>query len=383
MRVLYVDQFGKTAGRDSLAQCEYIHNNEDIDMTVFLSDNTEIRADKKYNVHIVKGFHGAYEGNIINKAFNYIKSLIKLKKFIKKEQFDIVHLQWFSLPWIEWIYVQCLRKYSKIVITVHDVIPFNNRPLEMKYLDKIYARADQLLLHTEYSKQQFSKYYKAKTPINIITQGFCLKADYKKIDKKKAKDHFGIPEEAIVVLYYGTIRKSKGLDYLIKAVSKAIRENNKIVLLAGGAFQRIDPKTYEKLLNDNLNKSNYYTNFNFIPMQEEPYYFSAADMICLPYLEITQSGVAQIGLMYDLPMIASDIGDMKAVIRPGINGELVKPRDIDGLANAILKLANNESLRETYSQGSYILSKTEFSVEVKGHKVADSYRNLIRLSKQR
>ena len=111
MKVLYVDQFGKTAGRDSIAQCRYIQNNEGIDITIYLSDNTEIPAETK-NLKIVKGFRGAYEGNTINKAKNYLKALKELKQYIKKEKFDIVHLQWFSLPWLEWIYVRSLRKYN-------------------------------------------------------------------------------------------------------------------------------------------------------------------------------------------------------------------------------------------------------------------------------
>lgn len=376
MKVLYVDQFGKTAGRDSIAQCKYIQNNWGVDITVYLSDNTEIPVDTK-NLKIVKGFQGAYEGSAINKAKNYLKALKELKQYIKKEKFDIVHLQWFSLPWIEWMYVRSLRKYSKVVITVHDVIPFNKRPFEMKCLDLIYNAADQLLLHTESSKKQFHEHYKTKTPIKIITQGFCLKSDYIKLDGKKAKAHFGIPENTVVFLFYGTIRASKGLDYLIQAIGNASKKNKRIVLLAGGAFQKQKPETYQNLLKESLDTSNYFVDFNFIPMEEEQWYFSAADVICLPYLEITQSGVAQVGLMYELPMIASDIGEMSQVTRAGVNGELVQPRNIPELEQAILKLASNPSLREEYSKGSKKLAEKVFSVEIKGQKVLSTYKELI------
>lgn len=376
MKVLYVDQFGKTAGRDSIAQCRYIQNNEGIDITIYLSDNTEIPAETK-NLKIVKGFRGAYEGNTINKAKNYLKALKELKQYIKKEKFDIVHLQWFSLPWLEWIYVRSLRKYSKVVITVHDVIPFNVRPFEMKCLDLIYDAADQLLLHTESSRKQFCEHYRTKTPIEIITQGFCLKSDYIKLDGKKAKAHFGIPENSVVFLFYGTIRHSKGFDYLIRAIGNASKKNEKIVLLAGGAFQKLNPETYQKLLKESLEKTNYFVDFNFIPMEEEQWYFSAADVICLPYLEITQSGVAQVGLMYELPMIASDIGEMNQVTRAGVNGELVHPKNILELEQAILKLASDPDLRKRYSEGSKILAEKEFSVEIKGQKVSNAYRRLM------
>lgn len=376
MKVLYVDQFGKTAGRDSITQCKYIQNNEGIDITVYLSDNTEIPEDTK-NLKIVTGFHGAYEGSAINKVKNYLKSLSRLKRYIKKEGFDIVHLQWFSLPWIEWLYVRSLKKYSNIVITVHDVIPFNRRPLEMNFLNIIYNSADQLLLHTESSRRTFHENYKAKTPIDVITQGFCLKSDYIKKDAKTAKAYFGISEDAVVFLFYGTIRASKGLKYLIQAIGNACKKNKHIVLLVGGAFQKQKPEDYQKLLKTFLNETNYFVQFRFISMEEEQWYFSAADVLCLPYLEITQSGVAQVGLMYELPIIASDIGEMGKVARRGVNGELVQPKDIIELEQAILKLADDPGLREKYSKGSKMLAEKEFSVEIKGQKVANAYRKLM------
>lgn len=376
MKVLYVDQFGKTAGRDSLAQCECVSKYDDMDVTVYLSDNTEIPDNKKFASNIQLGFHGAYEGSAINKATNYIKALVELRKYIKKEKFDIIHLQWFSLPWIEWLYVHSIKKYGKIVITVHDVIPFNNRPFEMKCLNMIYKCADRLLLHTKSSKEEFEANYTARTPISIITQGFCLKSDYQKIDKKEAKKHFGISEDSVVYLYYGTIRKSKGLNHLIKAIGKAHMQNKKVYLLAAGAFQKIDPEEYKQLVAENLDDSSCTTNFNFIPMEDEPWYFSAADVLCLPYLEITQSGVAQVGLMYDLPMISSDIGEMGEVTRQGENGELVKPGDEDSLMQAILKVADDEKLRNLYSLKSKQLGEEEFSVEIKAKKVVEAYRLL-------
>lgn len=376
MRILYVDQFGKTAGRDSLAQCECVSNYDGMDVTVYLSDNTEIPTNREFKSKIKLGFRGAYEGNALNKVWNYIKSLRDLRGYIKKEKFDIIHLQWFSLPWIEWIYVRSLKKYGRVVVTVHDVIPFNNRPLEMKALNLIYKCADRLLLHTNSSKEEFVKNYSAKTPISIITQGFCLKSDYHKIDKLEAKKHFGIPEDSVVFLYYGTIRVSKGLNHLIRAIGEAHKQNSKVYLLAAGAFQKIDPAEYELLVSQYLDRTNSYTNFNFIPMEDEPWYFSAADVLCLPYLEITQSGVAQVGLMYDLPMISSNIGEMGDVTRQGENGELVNAGDEEMLKKAILKLANDEALRQSYSEKSKALGEDEFSVEIKAQKVVEVYRML-------
>lgn len=376
MKVLLVDQFGKTTGRDTLALAELINRNPEVNMEVFLSENTEIPVDRKYTVKIIKGFRGAYEGNIINKTINYLKALKELKKYIESNNIDIVHLQWFSLPWIEWIYVAALRRRHRVVITVHDVIPFDNRPFEMQSLDKIYEKADALVMHTDTSKNLFQKMYKAKTPISVVTQGFCLKSDYKIIDKKKAKEHFGIPKEAVVFLYYGTIRPSKGLDILIKSMHNAYKENKNVYLLAAGAFHRVNEEEYINMVKDLLDDGCAAVSFGFVPQEEEQWYFSAADVLCLPYLEVTQSGVAQLGLMYELPIIATDVGEMGDVCRDGQNGIVVKPGNQDELKDVIIKFTGNAKFREKASKISKELGEKEFSLEVKAEKVEKAYKRV-------
>lgn len=376
MKVLFVDQFGKTTGRDTLALAELINENNNIDMTVFLSDNTEIPKDRNYTVNIVKGFHDAYVGNFLNKTINYLKALKQLKEFIDDNKFDIVHLQWFSLPWIEWMYVGIIAKKSKIVITVHDVIPFDNRPFEMKSLNKIYSKADALLIHTETSKKLFQKKYSAKTPISCITQGFCLKSDYKRIDSETAKQHFNIPADSIVFLYYGTIRPSKGIEILIKAIHKAQAKDKKVFLLAAGALHRVNEEELKELIKEELSEDSSFISIGFVPQEEEQWYFSAADVLCLPYLEVTQSGVAQLGLMYDLPIIATDVGEMKDVCRDGLNGIIVNSGNIEQLSDAIIKLAEDCKFRLQATNKSKELGEKEFSLKIKADKVKKVYEDI-------
>lgn len=376
MKVLFVDQFGKTTGRDTLALAELVNVDQNIDMTVYLSDNTEIPTDRKYTVKIKKGFSGAYEGNFLHKVVCYLKALRELKKFIIKNKIDIVHLQWFSIPWVEWLYLDELSKLCKIVITVHDVIPFDKRPFEMSALDRIYDRANALCIHTNTAKELFSKCYNTKTPVSVITQGFCIKSDYHIIDKIIAKKHFNIPEDAIVFLYYGTIRQSKGLDILIKAIHKAHQNNKHVFLLAAGAFHKVNEEYYRNLVSKLIPNDVGNIAFGFVPQDEEQWYFSAADVLCLPYLEVTQSGVAQLGLMYDLPIIATDIGEMRDVVRDDVNGLIINANDEAALKGAILSLASSDNKRKCYSKGSKLLGEKEFTLNNKAERIIAVYKSL-------
>ena len=114
------------------------------------------------------------------------------------------------------------------------------------------------------------------------------------------------------------------MDILIKAIHRAHEKCEKVYLLAAGAFHKVNENEYRQLVLEQLRDDFSCVKFGFVPQEEEQWYFSAADVLCLPYLEVTQSGVAQLGLMYDLPIIATDVGEMSDVCRDGENGIIPK-----------------------------------------------------------
>ena len=370
--VLFVDQFGKNTGNDTLALAETINKLKEIKVDVYVSDNIEL-ARSNYISEIYYGFHNVYSGNVIKKAFKYLKSLRELKRHIISKQYDVVHLQWFSLPFFDKIFIKKIQKKSKVVITVHDVIPFDKKPGIMKALKKIYKISDVVLLHTKKAESDFKEIYKLSVPTQVITQGFCDKNDYHLLPKKEARKHLNVPDDRIVFLFYGSIRESKGLDLLIEAIDKATRVNKNIFLLCAGAFQKVEGDYYVELSKKITNKNAGIFNFGFVPREEEQYYFSAADVLCLPYKEVTQSGVAQLGLMYNLPMIATNVGAMDEVVRHNQNGFLINCNDCDSLADAIIKICNKETLC-AFSKESEKIGINDFSISKKASLVSGAYK---------
>ncbi|MBQ4058403.1 MAG: glycosyltransferase family 4 protein [Lachnospiraceae bacterium] len=377
MRILFVEQLGKNNWEYIYSAAKYMSKNHDI--TCYMSDSTP-KNTGDYDFKIVYGFHGAYEGNFANKAKNYLKALVELKKFIKENKFDIIHFEWFSLPWIEWMYLKSLKKYAKIVVTVNDIIPFETRPLEMKSLSLIYKAADAILLHTTESMELFNQTFSTSAYKSVITAAFRDKSDYKKVDKIEARSKLAIPREKTVVLYFGTIRQSKGLDLLIKAFPKAVAKNRDLFLLGAGAFHAVDKEYYENLVKDNLNPEISKIDFKHIPDDMMKYYFSAADILCVPYREIYQSGIAQFGLIYDMPIIGSDLKRMSDMVQSGVNGETFPNEDIEALADVIVSLSSDSEKMKKYAEGSREISIRDFSVEERAKRTIAAYE-VIEMSK--
>jgi glycosyltransferase involved in cell wall biosynthesis len=379
VKILFVEQLGKNNWEYIYSAAKYMSKEHDV--TCYMSETTP-KNTGEHNFRIEYGFYGAYEGSSVNKATHYMKALLEVKKYIKRNKFDVVHFEWFSLPWIEWIYIRSLKKYAKIAITVNDVIPFETRPLEMKSLGFIYKSADAILLHTQESLDLFNKTFKTNCYKSVITAAFRDKADYKKIDKSKARKILGVPQDKIIVLFFGTIRHSKGLDLLIQAFPKALEKNPDLFLLGAGAFHAVDKDLYENLVKIYLNPENSKVDFAHIPDEMMRYYFSAADILCVPYREIYQSGIAQFGLIYDMPIVGSNLKRMSDMVQQGVNGETFQNENIDDLADAISRLSLNPGKMKRYAEGSRDISIRDFSVEERAKRTFEAYKTILRRNKQ-
>jgi len=84
----------------------------------------------------------------------------------------------------------------------------------------------------------------------------------------------------------------------------------------------------------------------FIPNEAVGDYFSAADVLVLPYLSATQSGITQIAFAFDLPVIATSVGGLPEVVKEGETGFLVPPNDPDALADAVVKYFKDDCLEK-------------------------------------
>ena len=76
---------------------------------------------------------------------------------------------------------------------------------------------------------------------------------------------------------------------------------------------------------------------SYVPNEQVALYFSAADLVVLPYLSATQSGIAQIAYNFDRPVIATDVGGLAEVVQHGRTGFVVPPADAEALGRALVQ----------------------------------------------
>jgi glycosyltransferase involved in cell wall biosynthesis len=141
------------------------------------------------------------------------------------------------------------------------------------------------------------------------------------------KSELGIGENDQVLLFFGYIRKYKGLDILLKAFPKILEKHPKSFLLIAGEFYD-NPTTYLKLI-DELNIGTKVKVLNqFIPNEEISKYYQISDVVILPYLSATQSAILNVTYSFKKPVIATDVGGLSEFIEEGKTGVVVKPNSV-------------------------------------------------------
>jgi len=160
--------------------------------------------------------------------------------------------------------------------------------------------------------------------------------------KAEAKAKLGL--ECNVILFFGFVRQYKGVAYLLQAMPEVLRRIDVHLLVVGEFWDSIAP--YTELIHK-LGIHHAVTVVDrYVPNEELGLYFSAADVVVLPYVDATQSAVIPLAYAFKRPVITTRVGGLPDVVFDGESGILVPPGDSEALAQAIVRFFLSEPDRE-------------------------------------
>jgi glycosyltransferase involved in cell wall biosynthesis len=143
------------------------------------------------------------------------------------------------------------------------------------------------------------------------------------LGKTEARQLLKLPEKAPIVLFFGFIRKYKGLDLLLEALQKTPKVH---ALIAGECYE--DWAFYEKIIQEHQLPERVHVHTDFIPAEQVRVFFSAADLVVQPYRTATQSGISQIAYHFEKPMVVTNVGGLPEIVTQGVSGYVVDPEPV-------------------------------------------------------
>lgn len=262
-------------------------------------------------------------------------SWIRTANYIKKESPDYIIIQFwipFMAPSLGSIARLIRRNHTaKIIAIMHNVIP-HERSVFDKMLTKYFINACHGFICLSESVAVQLRKLTNKSLIKTIPHPI-YNIFGEKITKAEARNFLNLNQNEKIILFFGIIRKYKGLELLLKAMSEEKIKKLNIKLLVAGEFYE-DKSQYLELI-DKLNiKDNIIFIDKYIPNDEVKYYFCAADLVVQPYLSATQSGVTQIAYNFEKPVLVTNVGSLAEFVKHQKTGYVVSV-SYNEVANAI------------------------------------------------
>ncbi len=337
--------------------------------------------DQLHTVPGVPRFQGQSRGKALT-GLRYIIDILRLPRFVLEHKFDIVHCEALRIPVLDRIVLMRMQRAGiRIVLTVHDVTPLERGMKRMFGYDLLYRQADLIVVYSHTAEQELIQKYGVKSERILLTSHGNYEQFvkyYPPIDQCEARKSLGVPINSQVLLFFGTIRQSKGLDVLLNAMQEVVREvPNAYLLVAGRPRWQEEEKSYLATCDALGLRENVSFRSEFIPDHDVPVYFSAADCLVAPYRVSYQSGVVMLANSYGKAVIASRVGGLQEVVIDEETGLTFKSEDTADLAENILRLLRNPERMAQLGENAFQYSQNEFSWRRTAQMIIPSYDSLL------
>ena len=256
---------------------------------------------------------------------------------LKKEKPDLIIVRYW-LPFMGPALGTILRRvkknnHTRIICIADNVIPHEKRPGDKAFTRYFLKACDGFVTMSEKVMQDLQLFQPAK-PARLVAHP--LYDNFGEIiSKTAARIKLGLSEKDKIILFFGFIRKYKGLDLLLEAMADPGIRQAGIKLLVAGEFYE-DAKPYQEQIVKLGIREQLILRTEFIADSEVRNYLCAADAVIQPYRNATQSGVTPLAYHFEKPMVVTRVGGLPSLVPDRKVGLVAEPNPA-AIAGAILE----------------------------------------------
>lgn len=250
---------------------------------------------------------------------------------------DLALVQWWHPFFAPSMFTVCavlkLLRRVRVVFICHNVLPHERSIVDRCLAALAFSVADGFFVQSREDRDTLLR-MRRKAPIVVHPHPIYDFFGTGSLSREEARERIG-EAPGPLLLFFGYVRGYKGLSYLIEAMP-AVRRRVPARLLVVGEFYD-DPAPYTALverlgLGDAVRFESRY-----VGNEEVEGFFAASDLVVLPYVSATQSGIVQIAVATSRPVVVTDVGGLPEAVAPEKTGFVVPPRDPAALAAAIVR----------------------------------------------
>lgn len=231
-----------------------------------------------------------------------------------------------------------LKHQCKVITLVHNAIPHEPRFFDKPLASLFFRQCDGFIVMSETVKQDVQA-LTTKDARCLLNPHPLYSHFGDKQPSAEAKKTLGLAADKKTLLFFGLIRDYKGLDLLIEVMNRL--DDTYQLLIAGECYGSFDK--YAQQIAASSAKERIHVHNRYISDSDIPLFFSAAEALVLPYRTATQSGVVSVAYHFDLPMIATPVGDFPDSIQKPNTGVVVSEPTSAALTIGIEKVLDKSN----------------------------------------
>lgn len=258
---------------------------------------------------------------------------------------DVLFLDWhWQRVWAYNRIIKIIRNRlpCRIILLCHEPLPRKKVQRMISHLPTraLFKKIGTFIVHSKAHQRIIEKFnpranvLKLFLPVNDVL--------YQNIDRNLARKRLGLNGK--VLLFFGYVREDKGLNYLISALYKVVKQMQATLLIAG-EFSGNKGKYAKQIEALGLNDSVRIID-GYLPNKEAANCFSAADVILTPYVFDIPSGIISAAYAFEKPVITTNLPSLAEYVQNEKTGYVVEPKDSDSLAEAIIECFKKGRLKE-------------------------------------
>lgn len=318
-----------------------------IKISLITSDDLDVsKLDRSIEYHNFIG-DNSHGRSTLKKSLDYLRYHAKLISFIARNREANVHIIGLrKYPILLGILENAIIRVfcRRLVLTVHNLLPHDKHTAVNKIIyGLIYRIPDCLVVHTERMRHELSDVFGIR-PSKILVMQHGINEIVRSYGSSKNDIRAGnnISEDQLVLLSFGKIAPYKGVDMLLE--SFGMLDDNYFLIIAGHPNSKDYERTILCSIEKNINRERILFVNGYIRDEDVYAYFSASDVMVMPYRHIDQSGVLFLSMSMGLPIITFNIGMFRQYVNEKV-GIIVNKKDKYSLRNAI-----KEFRRERYDR---------------------------------